>query len=143
MNLSRILQIIALVISLVAVYFFVKVSTGEEGSEALSSSVGGFINFTKFLLIGVGMLVTVFMVLGIVKDPKVLKKTLIGLAIFLLLFVVAYVISGDGEVVTSTNVVEAGSTLSKRVSTGINFSMILGGIAFAGFIFDSVKSLLK
>ena len=143
MNLSRILQIISLIIAFVAVYFFVKVSTGEEGSEALSSSVGGFINFTKFLLIGVGLLVAVFMVLGVVKDPKVLKKTLIGLGLFLLLFLVAYMISGDEAVTTSTGVVEKGSAISKRVSTGINFSMILGGIAFAGFIFDSVKSLLK
>jgi len=143
MNLSRILQIVALVISLIAVYFFVKVSTGDEGSEELASSVSGFISFTKYLLIGVGLLVAAFMVLGVVKDPKVLKKTLIGLGIFLLLFVVAYMVSGDGEVITSTGIVEKGSTISKRVSTGINFSIILGGIAFAGFIFDSVKSLLK
>ncbi len=143
MKLSRILQIIALVIALIAIYFFVKVATAEEGSEKLASAVSGSIGFTKWLLIGVGLLVAAFMVLDVVKHPKNLKKTLIGLGIFLLLFLLAYMISDDGAVETSNGVVEAGSSLSKRVSTGINFSMILGAIAFFGFIFDSVKSLLK
>ncbi len=143
MKLSRILQIISLVIALFAVYFFVKVSTGEEGSEALSRSVNNFIGFTKWLLIGVGLLILVFIIMDIVKNPKNLKKTLIGFAVFGLLFLIAYMISGSEAVETTNGIVEAGSTLSKRVSTGITFSAILGGIAFAGFIFDSVKSLLK
>lgn len=147
MKASQILKIVSLIISLVAVYFFVQVSTNGDGVEgdvaALNSAVGGFINFTRILLILTVALVVVFMILDVVKYPGKLKKTLIGLAAFAILFFIAYALADSGEVITSSEVIKAGSSLSKNVSTGILFSFILGALAFGGFVFDSVKSLLK
>ena len=147
MKASQILKIVSLIISLVAVYFFVQVSTNGDGVEgdveALNSAVGGFIGFTRILLILTVALVVVFMILDVVKYPGKLKKTIIGLVAFAVLFVLAYVLADSGEVITSSEVIKAGSSLSKNVSTGILFSFILGALAFGGFVFDSVKSLLK
>ena len=147
MKASQILKIVSLIISLVAVYFFVQVSTNGDGVEgdveALNSAVGGFIGFTRILLILTIALVVVFMILDVVKYPGKLKKTITGLVAFAVLFVLAYVLADSGEVITSSEVIKAGSSLSKNVSTGILFSFILGALAFGGFVFDSVKSLLK
>lgn len=146
MNISKILKIVSAVIALIAIYFFIKVAGGEEGSEALSGDVSATIAFTKAILIGVMLLIVVFMVLDIIKNPKNLKKTIIGLALFGVIFVIAYVLAGSEEVIASAGkkvLAEKGSSLSKNVSTGIVMSAILGIIAFGGFIFDSVKSLLK
>ena len=143
MSVSRILKIVTLVIALIGIYFFVKVATGEEASEALSGSVSASIGFTKILLIVVGAIIVAFMLLDVVKHPSKLKKTLIGLVAFVVLFVLSYIIASDGEVITNTMTVEAGSTLSKRVSTGITLAGVLGIIAFGGFVFDSVKTLFK
>jgi len=147
MNVSKILKFVSLIIALVAVYFFVQVSTNGDGIEgdveALNSAVGGYIGFTKILLIITAIIVAVFMVLDVVKHPAKLKKTLIGLVAFFALFGLAYVLADSSKVVISGGVIEEGSALSKKVSTGIIFSFILGAIAFLGFILDSVKSLLK
>ena len=143
MSVSKILKIVSFVIAIVGVYFFIQVSSGEEGSEALSGAVGGFITVAKWLLILIGIIIIAFVILDMVKHPSKLKKTAIGFIAFGILFVLAYVLASDGEVVTNSAVVEAGSSLSKNVSTGIVFSAILGIIAFGGFVFDSVKSLLK
>ena len=148
MKVPQILKIVSLIISLVAVYFFVQVSTNGDGVEgdveALNSAVGGFIGFTRILLILTVALVVVFMILDVVKYPGKLKKTITGLVAFAVLFVLAYVLADSGEVITSSaGVIKEGSSLSKNVSTGILFSFILGALAFGGFVFDSVKSLLK
>ena len=147
MKVTKILKFVSLIIALVAVYFFVQVSTNGDGIEgdveALNSAVGGYIGFTKILLIITAIIVAAFMILDVVKHPAKLKKTLIGLVVFFALFALAYVLADASAVQTSAGLIEEGSDLSKKVSTGIIFSFILGVIAFAGFIFDSVKSLLK
>ena len=147
MRVSKILKFVSLIIALIAVYFFVQVSTNGDGVEgdveALNSAVGGYIGFTKILLIITAIIVAAFMILDVVKHPAKLKKTLIGLVVFFALFALAYVLADASAVQTSAGLIEEGSDLSKKVSTGIIFSFILGVIAFAGFIFDSVKSLLK
>ena len=147
MKVSKILKFVSLIIALIALYFFVQVSTngdGKEGDvEALNAAVASSISYTYILLIITVIIVAFFMVLDVVKHPAKLKKTLIGVVAFLILFGIAYALAGDGKVEVSSGIIEKGSVLSKRVSTGIIFSFILGIIAFAGFIFDSVKSLLK
>ena len=152
-NLSKILKIVALVISLIAVYYFYQVSSIKgaldggtpEEEVALQSAVGGFVTFTKWLLILVGVIIAAFVVLDIVKHPKNIIRTLIGLGIFVVLYFVSTMMAGSEEVMSADYKVlaEEGSDLSKYVSTGIILSAILGIIAFGGFIFDSLKSLFK
>ncbi len=147
MKVSKILKFVSLIIAIVAVYFFIQVSTngdGKEGNvEALNSAVDGFITFTKVLLYITGAIVAAFMILDVIKHPSKLKKTIIGLVAFAALFFLAYMLADSSEVITNTGIVKEGSSLSKNVSTGIMLSAILGVIAFGGFIFDSIKSLIK
>ena len=150
MRVSKILKLVSFIIAIVAVYFFVQVSTNGDGDSgdaaldaALNGAVGGFINFAKILLYFIAAIIIVFIVLDIVKHPKKIKSIVIGLVAFAVLFGIALVLSKSDRIETSTEVFEAGSKLTKNVGTGIWLSFILGIVAFGGFIFDSVKSLLK
>lgn len=146
-NLAKILKWVTLVIALVAVYFFIRIVS--SGDEAIKESVdlqngivGGFISFTYVILIATALVAVLASIWSLLKHPKMLKRVLIGMAIFLILFAIAYAMSDDGKVVTNLVTVEQGGE-SKMIEAGIRFSLILGAIAFFGFIFDSVRSLIK
>ncbi|HFS67580.1 MAG TPA: hypothetical protein ENK67_05135 [Flavobacteriia bacterium] len=82
--------------------------------------------------------------MNLFKSPGALKKTLISLVVFGILFALNYMMAGDDAAYNAKHEVmlEAGST-SKLVDAGIKFSMTLGVIAFLLVVFDSVKSLVK
>ena len=148
---SKILTLVAGLIGLIAFYFFVRiVMEGDdpitESEELQASIVSPFINFAKYVLIATGIISVVFSILNLVKHPQVLKRTLIGVAALAVILIIAYSISSDAAVLDVSGRVlkdgEAGS-VSKWVSTGINFSAILGVVGLAFFLFDFVKSLAK
>jgi len=148
MKVSKILKIVSAIISIIAVYFFVKVSTNGDGVEtgdieAVQSGVQGFMTFTFALLALILGIIVIFVVLDLVKHPAKIKRTAIGLVAFVVLIFLAYAMADAKEVVLNDETIEAGSSLSKNVSAGIILSAILGIIAFGGFVFDSLKSLLK
>ena len=148
MKVSKILKIVSAIISIIAVYFFVKVSTNGDGVEtgdieAVQSGVQGFMTFTFALLALILGIIVIFVVLDLVKHPAKIKKTVISLVAFVVLIFLAYAMADAKEVVLNDETIEAGSSLSKNVSAGIILSAILGIIAFGGFVFDSLKSLLK
>lgn len=117
-----------------------------ETDVALQNSVlSPFIYFAQILLIITILISVVFSALNMVKHPQVLKRTLIGVGALLVILVIAYSFADDGAVMSMGKVLpdgEAGS-VSKWVSTGINYSAILGIIGFGAFFFDFAKSLVK
>ena len=150
-NLSKILTLVAGLIGLIAFYFFVRIvmvgdDTLENDAAAQASIISPFISFAKFVLISTGLIAVVFSLLNLVKHPQVLKRSLMGVGALLVLLFVAYFMASDAEVTDSVGRVledgEAGS-ISKWVSTGINFSAILGVIGLTFFVFDFTKSLAK
>lgn len=150
-KLSTILTIIAGVIGLVGFYFFVRVVM--EGDDAIiesadlqSSIVSPFISFATFVLYATGVVVVVFSVLNLIKHPEVLKRSIVGLAIMGVLLAVAYAFASDAAVTDGLGSVledgEAGS-VSKWVSTLINYSFILGAIGLVSILFASLKGIVK
>lgn len=150
-KLSTILTIIAGVIGLVGFYFFVRVVM--EGDDAIiesadlqSSIVSPFISFATFVLYATGVVVVVFSALNLIKHPEVLKRSIVGLAIMGVLLAVAYAFASDAAVTDGLGSVledgEAGS-VSKWVSTLINYSFILGAIGLVSILFASLKGIVK
>lgn len=153
-KLSGILTIVAGLIGFVAFYFFIRIMM--EGDEAIEAMLGDetisdnivspFINFAKFILIATVLLAVVFSLINLIKNPDVLKRTLLGVGILAILLVISYVLASDAAVTDSVGDVleggEAGS-ISKWVSTGINFSVVLGGIGLLFFVVDFGRSLVK
>ena len=148
---SKILTLVAGLIGLIAFYFFIRiVMVGDDIIETdayvQASIVSPFINFAKFVLIATGVIAVVFSILNLVKHPQVLKRTLLGVAALVVILVIAYSVSSDAAVLdVSGRVLEDGEagSVSKWVSTGINFSAILGVIGLGFFVVDFVRSLAK
>ncbi len=148
---SKILTLVAGLIGLIAFYFFIRiVMVGDDiietDAELQASIVSPFINFAKFVLIATGVIAVVFSILNLVKHPQVLKRTLLGIAALAVILIIAYSVSSDAAVLdVSGRVLEDGEagSVSKWVSTGINFSAILGVIGLGFFVVDFVKGLAK
>jgi len=146
---SKILSLVSGLIGLIAVYFLVRIIM--EGDDAVKESldlqnslVSPFVQFAKIILIITTIVAVVFSLWNLVRQPKLLKKTLISLAALGVLLLIAYIGASDEATTNmSGNIIkdgEAGST-SKWVSTGIWYSMILGAIGLGFFAWDFVKSL--
>ena len=148
---SKILSLVSGLIGLIAIYFLVRIIM--EGDDAVKESldlqnslVSPFVQFAKVILIITTIVAVVFSLWNLVRQPKLLKKTLISLGVLAVFLFLSYIMAGDEATRNmSGNIIkdgEAGST-SKWVSTGINYAMVLGGIGLIFFIIDFVKSLLS
>jgi hypothetical protein len=150
-KLAKILTIVTGVIGLIGFYYFVMIaSTGDEAiendPELQGSILDPFITFSTTLLIAVAVLTVLFSLFNLFKNPKALKRSLLGVAVLAVILAVAYSMASDAEVLDSLGKVlkdgEAGS-VSKWVSTLINFSFILGAIGLVFFLLDFFKSMVK
>jgi len=152
-KLSKLLTLVSGVIGLIGVVFFLRIMA--EGDEAITASLasGGpdsivapFITFA-IILLAVTIIISVgYSLLNLAKHTDVLKRTLMGVGVLAIILVISYVTASDAAVTDAMGKVlpegEAGS-VSKWVSTGINYSAFLGVIGFGAFFTDFVKSLLK
>lgn len=150
-KLSKILTIIAGVIGLIGFYFFIRiVMAGDDilkTDAALQNSIlSPFISYSVVLLVVVTVISVVFSLINLLKNPEILKRTLIGIAALAVLLVVAYSLASDAAVTDGMGKIikdgEAGA-VSKWVSTLINFSFYLGFIGLVMFLIDFLKSLVK
>ena len=150
-KISKILSLVSGLIGLIAIYFLVRIimegdDAVKESLELQNSLVSPFVQFAKVILIITTVIAVVFSLWNLVRQPKLLKKTLISLAALGLLLLIAYVGASDEATTNmSGNIIkdgEAGST-SKWVSTGIWYSMILGAIGLGFFLWDFIKSLVS
>ena len=147
---SKILSLVSGLIGLIAIYFLVRIIM--EGDDAVKESldlqnslVSPFVSFARIILIITAIIAIVFSLWNLVRQPKLLKKSLISLAAMAALLIIAYGLASDAAVTNASGMVikdgEAGS-VSKWVSTGIIYSMILGAIGLGFFLWDFVKGLV-
>lgn len=137
---ANFLKFITLAISIIGIILLVRVVQTDGGESAVTL----IINYTMLILFVTVAITLLFSILNLFKNPAALKKTLIGIVIFGIIFAINYMMAGDAASYNGKHEVmlEAGST-SKLVDAGIKFSMTLGVIAFLLVVFDSVKSLVK
>lgn len=135
----------------------------KDYNDALSqTSIFNFgIVATLFLVAITALAVAVFGVLGVVTDFKNSKKGLIGFAVVLVLFIVAYFVSsssGDAEsvmeVISKMNeksLDDAGNETintvtpgrSSYISASLITTMVLGGLAFVGMVASEIWNLFR
>jgi len=148
---SKILSYVTGFLGLIGLYFFVRImmvgdSVLLEDADAQNSVLSPFITYSIFLLIATSLIAVVFSLINLTKNTEVLKRTMLGVAAMVILLVIAYVFASDAATTDGMGKVildgEAG-TVSKWVSTLINYSFILGAIGLGFFLFDFVRSLVK
>ncbi len=148
---SKILSLVSGLIGLIAIYFLVRIIM--EGDDAVKESldlqnslVSPFVQFAKVILIITTVIAVVFSLWNLIRQPKLLKKTLVSLGALAVVLLISYMMASDEATTNlSGNIIkdgEAGST-SKWVSTGIWYSMLLGAVGLGFFIWDFIKSLVS
>ncbi len=150
-KLSKILTIIAGVLGVISVIFFIRViGAGDEAlqndADLQGSIVSPFVNYAVVLLYATGIITVVFSVLTLVKQPEKLKKTLFSVGALVVVVILAYATAGSSEVYDSSGIkvlAQAGSSVSKWVSALINTTFILGLVGIVFVALDFVKSLVK
>lgn len=148
---SKILSLVAGLIGLVGFYFFIRVmQAGDEAIETdvavQNSIVSPFVSFAIFVLVATAVIAVLFSLGNLFKNPDVLKRSLISVAIMGVVLAISYSFASDAAVTdTVGKVLEDGEAgpVSKWVSTGINFSAILLGVGLLFFIVDFVRSLVS
>ncbi|MCP4884748.1 MAG: hypothetical protein GY908_13265 [Flavobacteriales bacterium] len=148
---SKILSLVSGLIGLIAIYFLVRIIM--EGDDAVKESldlqnslVSPFVQFAKVILIITTVIAVVFSLWNLIRQPKLLKKTLVSLGALAVVLLISYMMASDEATTNlSGNIIkdgEAGST-SKWVSTGIWYSVLLGAVGLGFFIWDFIKSLVS
>jgi hypothetical protein len=145
--LYKILKIVAIVISLLAAVWLVRIVLAGDNAIAdsvdlQSSLVTPFI-YIAYVIFAVALVfVLVFVIKNLFSNPAGLKSTLIGIAAFAAVIVISYVLASgketplkDGEVLSEA--------ASKWVETGIYAFYIMAIIAIGAMVFSGVKKLAK
>lgn len=150
-KLSKILSIVTGIIGFIAIYFLIRIimegdDPVKESADLQNSLVDPYINFAKVIFYITTIVALVFSLLNLVKYPKLLKKTLVSLAALGVLLAISYAIADDGATLNPSGIIleygEVGA-ISKWVSTGIWFSLILGGVGLLIIFSGFVKSLVS
>ena len=148
---SKILSLVSGLIGLIAIYFLTRIimegdDAVKESLELQNSLVSPFVSFARIILIITAVIAIVFSLWNLIRQPKLLKKSLISLGVMAVFLIIAYGMASDAAVTNASgNIIKDGDAgpVSKWVSTGIIYSMILGGIGLAFFLWDFVKSLIS
>ena len=152
-KIGKFLNIFIALIAVIAAYFFARVfMAGEDAIESdpavQNAVVSPLVTFSTLLLYAAIAVTVVLSLWAMIKNPENLKKTLLGLAVFGVLLVIAYIFADTNAVLDAQGVVikeggQAGSSTNKWVGTGIWYGVILGAIGGFFFVVDLVKGLIK
>ncbi len=139
MGLYKVLKIVALVLSLIGVYFFFNLLfKGNDTIVATGEGVDGFLYITYITLALIVALILIFVIKGILGGN--VKKTLLVLAIFVAIIVISYAFASGVE-----TPLKDGGTLSasgsRWVGAGLNMFYILAVLAVGAMIFSGIKKV--
>ncbi len=149
---SKILSIAIAIIAVIGGILFIRVAM--EDAEMIKTDVdlanqvvSPLIYYSTSLFYAAVAITIVLSVVGLVRNPQNLKKTLGGLGVMAILLAIAYFLSDSNVVYDASGKIqpggEEGSAINHWVGTGIWYSVILGGIASLFFIYDLLKGLVK
>ena len=144
----NIIKIVVAALALIGIALFIMVAMAGDDVEGVSNTTHPLITFSMFL-VGLTVIITLlFSIRGLFTTPGALKQALISIAVLVGLFVLAYVLAGDGEVTNSygqtlKDGVGAAGVIPKRVGAMINYTYILGIIALLTIVWGGVKGMFS
>ena len=145
MTIHKILKYLALVIGVIGLILLGRIIMA--GDDAISNSASTqasvldpMIWLSYLVLAVIIVMVLFFVVKGLFKGN--IKNTLISIGAFLLIIVIAYVITGGDEIVLKDgNVVSASA--SHWISAGLVVFYILASVAVLAMVLSGVRKLVK
>ena len=145
-KLYKIVKIAIAAIALIGIFLFIRVAMNADNPVELSDVASPLVTFSMILLFLAIIITVLFSIIGLLKNPKALKKTLLSLGVLAGLFFLAYVMSSSAEVTDTYGKVlkdGAAGVVPKRVGAIINYSYILGIIAVACVLWGSLKGMFS
>ena len=95
-----------------------------------------------FILFGIAAVVAiVFPILGMVKDFQKAKRSLVGVGILVVIFVIGYALSSDEAYKVGEQVVEG--SVSKRAEAGIIAFYVMIVLAIVAIIYTEISKAFK
>lgn len=104
------------------------------------TDIGLYISYAVLIIAGAAAFL--FPLINSVKNPAAVGKSLIGIGAMVVLFIIAYVVSGD-EVSAKYTALGVDATSSKLIGAGLTmfyFVMVLGVV---GIIYSEVSKAFK
>mgnify|MGYP000070697667 CR=1 FL=1 len=141
MALHKILKIVALLLSVAGVIFLAMiVSKGDEAVKATGEGLDGFL-YVAYIMFALVLIFVLFFVLkGIFSGD--IKKTLISVGVFLLIFAISYGLA-DGNEMQLREGGMLSSSGSKWVGTGLYAFYIMAILAIGSMVFSGIKKVTK
>ncbi len=144
---TKILNIGVAVVMLLGLILWIRTGmNGDDlkGNADLQASVlDPFYYLTSLLLIISAGATAIFSVINLVKHPTLLKRSLVGLGAMAVILLIAYLMSTGNVVLNLKGDELASADVSKWVSTGIWYSILLGAVGLLFFVYDFAKSFIK
>jgi len=144
---TKILNIAVGVVMLLGLILWIR--TGMNGDDLKGNAdlqvsvLDPFYYLTSLLLVISAGAAAVFSVINLVKNPKLFKRALVGLAFMAVILLIAYSIAPDNIVTNIKGEALVTASESKWVSTGIWYVIFLGIVGFIFFIWDFLKSFIN
>lgn len=156
MKISKIVSYLVLVVGVVSGILLYTMSKGlnalvlENGAEeALDLPLKDTIPFVTplynvaLIVIVILLVVTVISIInGLIKNPSSLKKTLVGVAIFAVVFAIAY-FTAVGQDVTLIDGTQVGAATTKWVDAGLKMFYILIATALGAMVVSGIKKSIS
>ena len=145
MTIHKILKYLALVIGVIGLILLARIimagDAAIENSVSQQQSVLVPMMWLSYLVLAVVIvLVGFFVIKGLFRGN--IKNTLIAVGSFLLIVVIAYVITG-GEAITLRDGTTVTANASHWISAGLVVFYILAGIAVGAMVLSGVRKLIK
>ena len=145
MGLHKILKIVVAILSLAGLAFLVMIVS--KGDEAIEAGDNGVVDSMAYVAYAVMIIILVFVLLFVFKNlfsnPATLKKTLMNVGAFLLLFLVAYFVFAKGKEAMLQNGEMLSEGGSKLIGAGLYLFYFLVVIASGLMLYTGVTKMLK
>ncbi len=145
MTIHKILKYLALVIGVIGLILLARVIM--TGDTAIASSVSTqqsviepMMWLSYLVLLVVIVLVLFFVIKGLFRGN--IKNTLISIGAFVLIIVIAYVVTG-GEAITLRDGTMVSASASHWISTGLVVFYILAAVAVGAMVLSGIRKLIK
>ncbi len=148
MNLNKIVKISLAVLGAAAFILWLQLPSSDAPvGEAVDSGAVHWMFMIVYFLLGVAVLFSVFFALKhMFANPQGLKRTLIGLAAFIVVIGLSYALSNgsDGTVETMAGRgVSTTESVVKNIGTGLNVFFLLVIIAIGAMLWGGVKKMFN
>lgn len=149
MNLHKILKIVTAIISLLGIVSLVRIiSKGDDAIDAAAlagdTAIVDPMAWAAYIMLGLALAFVIFFVLkNLFTHPEDLKNTLVGVGAFLVVLIIAYLVSGGDTMQYKLQDGFATEGQSTMVGAGLVAFYLLLAIAAGAMTFAGVKKIIS